>query len=476
MESKPESLEKGGSLQISKEKLQDLRAKFDLMKKVSSGTQEQSNSQSQPYSFNKPISSVQSSPPNIQPINITSSIVNTKVYSKATVEETQFHNRKMVSEPNIDKETTKIRFTITREPTILEKSASEPPPIIGNSSKIIMAKELEISEIASESKSCFQTLPILFDRSQNILEKFLYEMRLICPDLDFPHYFHKALQCLQMECKKVSESGDSIYKILFDILQHKIYVMVLFNNQGIQWSNLNISEENIKNLEKQPCKVFYFLLRLLALFLYAINHKLNKDQRVLMSLKILQILENISQFIKKGQQTCSLKAMFAFARHNPLSQNFSCYAYTEGENAPSYREDIFSVNSSELVPKSSESIENSSAKIQSLQKSAAIFYGELAYIGIYQVFQILNMQRKTGCLIVQGTDTIKIYLDQGVVIHSEVGEVTGEEAFYLVLAQEKGRFNFILESPPQITMNHPIEFLLMEGSRRLDEQKRGENT
>jgi len=100
--------------------------------------------------------------------------------------------------------------------------------------------------------------------------------------------------------------------------------------------------------------------------------------------------------------------------------------------------------------------------------------GNLGEIPAEALFQTLNMNAKTGILTItqlqQGT--ARFSLRQGALIKAGYGGVKGEEAFYSVLREKKGRFKFTPGLPPEDFDVPEIGFfmkLLMEGMQRIDE-------
>jgi hypothetical protein len=66
----------------------------------------------------------------------------------------------------------------------------------------------------------------------------------------------------------------------------------------------------------------------------------------------------------------------------------------------------------------------------------------------------------------------KIFIETGQIVHAEVAEAAGEEAFNQLLALTGGQFNLKPYSePPTRTITGQWEFLLMEAARKSDEAK-----
>ncbi|MHC4502388.1 MAG: DUF4388 domain-containing protein [Planctomycetota bacterium] len=109
--------------------------------------------------------------------------------------------------------------------------------------------------------------------------------------------------------------------------------------------------------------------------------------------------------------------------------------------------------------------------------------GTFAEVPVSQVVQVLEATRKTGCLAVQsgrtsGKTTGAIWFREGQVVGCEFaapgGKLVDQEAFYAVVALAEGSYEFVSEAitiEPRIRA--PVQGLLMEAARRLDERARG---
>lgn len=64
-----------------------------------------------------------------------------------------------------------------------------------------------------------------------------------------------------------------------------------------------------------------------------------------------------------------------------------------------------------------------------------------------------------------------IYLAGGKVVHAELGDCQGEEAFWRLLQWEEGRFVVEEEGPPStVTLDEDVSLLLLRGAHVLDEE------
>ena len=86
------------------------------------------------------------------------------------------------------------------------------------------------------------------------------------------------------------------------------------------------------------------------------------------------------------------------------------------------------------------------------------------------------MNSKTGILTIDelSKGTARFSFKQGALIKARYKSMSGEDAFYEILKEHKGRFRFTPGIPPEDFELPEIAFfmkLLMEGMRRLDEEK-----
>jgi CheY-like chemotaxis protein len=100
------------------------------------------------------------------------------------------------------------------------------------------------------------------------------------------------------------------------------------------------------------------------------------------------------------------------------------------------------------------------------------FRGVLRRVGLQDILQMECLSRNSALLEISTTEVRGlIYIFEGQIVHSEVGERTGEEAFNYLMTLSGGAFkqNPFVE-PPQRTISGSWEFLLMEAARQRDEQ------
>jgi hypothetical protein len=88
---------------------------------------------------------------------------------------------------------------------------------------------------------------------------------------------------------------------------------------------------------------------------------------------------------------------------------------------------------------------------------------------------MLNLNKKSGVLKIDGEGKGEIYLKDGQLVGAKTGTQEGEEAVYELVTFEKGTFNFEVsdkEYPNNVT-NGTMN-VIMEACRIMDERRSGE--
>lgn len=100
--------------------------------------------------------------------------------------------------------------------------------------------------------------------------------------------------------------------------------------------------------------------------------------------------------------------------------------------------------------------------------------GDLQDFEITDVFQLIQLGQKDGTLRIQAADDVGIvYFKNGMVAHAQTNVVQGEPAIDIILSWKKGRFVFSPgQDMPQHTVDLPIQQVILEAARRIDELKR----
>jgi len=101
--------------------------------------------------------------------------------------------------------------------------------------------------------------------------------------------------------------------------------------------------------------------------------------------------------------------------------------------------------------------------------------GALDLIGLSSLLMILELERKTGILLLEQPQTsARLFLRKGRIIRAEMDSpraCTGAAAVFAALAWTEGRFDFLVGDVGGVDdIQASTAFLLMEGARRVDEE------
>ena len=114
-----------------------------------------------------------------------------------------------------------------------------------------------------------------------------------------------------------------------------------------------------------------------------------------------------------------------------------------------------------------------SATLNDLMKSQVEegFRGVLRRVGLQDVLQMECLSRNSSVLEVKTRNAQgAIFIQSGQIIHAEVGDRNGEEAFNYLMALSGGEFNLRPFTQPRThSISAQWEFLLMEAARKRDE-------
>ena len=105
-------------------------------------------------------------------------------------------------------------------------------------------------------------------------------------------------------------------------------------------------------------------------------------------------------------------------------------------------------------------------------KEDNMFKGTVSGVGLGDVIQLKAMSGISGALRVkEGKQQGIIYFENGKVIHAICDELEGEEAFYQIMEFSGGVLDSLnVTNLPSQTIELPVEAMLIEGTRRLDEK------
>ena len=101
------------------------------------------------------------------------------------------------------------------------------------------------------------------------------------------------------------------------------------------------------------------------------------------------------------------------------------------------------------------------------------FRGVLRRVSLQDVIQMECLARSSSILEISNPKSSgKIFIETGQIVHAQVGDVTGEEAFNQLLGLSGGQFNLkSFAEPPVRTITGQWEFLVMEAARKTDESR-----
>ncbi|MDT8335875.1 MAG: response regulator [Desulfurivibrionaceae bacterium] len=105
-------------------------------------------------------------------------------------------------------------------------------------------------------------------------------------------------------------------------------------------------------------------------------------------------------------------------------------------------------------------------------KEDNMFKGTVAGVGLTDVIQIKALSGVNSALRVkEGEHQGIIYFEKGRVIHAICDDLEGDEAFYQIMEFNGGLLDSVnVTNMPDHTIEIPVEALLMEGVRRMDEK------
>lgn len=99
--------------------------------------------------------------------------------------------------------------------------------------------------------------------------------------------------------------------------------------------------------------------------------------------------------------------------------------------------------------------------------------GDLFHLGVSSVLALLEMEKKSGVLVVQGEKRARVFVQQGRVLAATIDGQTAPkdaEAIFQMLTWNQGEFQFsYLDVEMEDQVKASTTHLLMEGARRIDE-------
>jgi len=101
------------------------------------------------------------------------------------------------------------------------------------------------------------------------------------------------------------------------------------------------------------------------------------------------------------------------------------------------------------------------------------FQGSLRELPLPDVIQLVSVSGKTGVFnLKHGTDSGRIFLRKGQIVHATAGTLVGEQAVYELARWSEGDFNFTPDAETEtVSVEKSNTNLLMEAARQIDEWK-----
>jgi CheY-like chemotaxis protein len=114
-------------------------------------------------------------------------------------------------------------------------------------------------------------------------------------------------------------------------------------------------------------------------------------------------------------------------------------------------------------------------RMESRREGRTRFAGDLSDVGVVDLVQTIELNRKSGIIHIVNRDTRRgsIFFRDGKVIDAEVGRLSGANAIYRLFSWSEGQFAVEFKQIRRHdVIDTPMAPLLMEGMRRLDESTR----
>ena len=105
------------------------------------------------------------------------------------------------------------------------------------------------------------------------------------------------------------------------------------------------------------------------------------------------------------------------------------------------------------------------------------FRGVLRRVGLQDVLQMECLAKSSSVMEVSNAEMQgSIYVKDGQILHAEVGDLAGEDAFNRLMSLSGGQFNLKPYAEPlAVTISGSWEFLLMEAARKRDEAQEADS-
>jgi CheY-like chemotaxis protein len=113
-------------------------------------------------------------------------------------------------------------------------------------------------------------------------------------------------------------------------------------------------------------------------------------------------------------------------------------------------------------------------EVEDTAETKKAFSGDLKDLSIVELVQMLNLNKKSGILRIEGKDKGEIYLKDGNLYGAKTPTKKGEEAVYELVTYIDGTFNFeISDKETDGNIKNSTMNVIMEACRIMDERRHG---
>jgi CheY-like chemotaxis protein len=129
----------------------------------------------------------------------------------------------------------------------------------------------------------------------------------------------------------------------------------------------------------------------------------------------------------------------------------------------------------ELAARVHSLIDRQRERREALQRRAYVLAGDFSVLPIPDLVGMLEMGRRSGRLSLATACAVgEVLFDRGSVVHATFGSLSGAAAFYRMMEEGRGQFEFsVLEpDPAQCTIRVSATELILEGARQIDTKRR----
>ena len=132
------------------------------------------------------------------------------------------------------------------------------------------------------------------------------------------------------------------------------------------------------------------------------------------------------------------------------------------------------IDRKELLERVEELLERT-GKLKTIEDTAETkkaFSGDLKDLSIVELVQMLNLNKKSGILRIEGKNNGEIYLKEGQLYGAKTETKSGEEAIYELVVLTEGAFNFELSDKElEKNIKNSTMNVIMEACRIMDENR-----